>query len=89
MNPIADALLAVIAGKAGDTDGAQHHLADAQRHSQSATRRHRQLIEIAGLVVSGASERASGLALVHTAEFPEDEELLGRMTEPHRPESEQ
>ena len=87
MNPIADALLAVMAGHAGDSDGAQSHLAAARRHAQSATRRHRQLIEIAGLVVSGAGERASGLALVHAAEFPEDEELLGRMTEPHRRES--
>ena len=84
MNPIADALLAVMANIAGDADAAQRHLAAARRQAQSATRRHRQLIEIASLVVTGANERASGLALVHTAEFPNDEELLGRMTDDHR-----
>lgn len=80
MDPIADALLAVMASRAGDPDGAQVHLAAAQRHSRSAVRRQRQLIEIASLVVAGTRERAGGLALVHAAEFPRDTDLLARMT---------
>ena len=54
MNPIADALLAVLASKAGDSGRARDHLAAAQQHSRSTARRHRQLIEIASLVVTGA-----------------------------------
>jgi len=43
-------------------------------------RRHRQFTEIAALVVAGAHERAEGLAMIHTAEFPDDTELLARIT---------
>ena len=80
MNPIADALLAVMASTAGDTAEARSHLASAQRHAQTGARRHRQVVEIAGLVVAGTRERAEGLALMHTAEFPEDSTLLARIT---------
>jgi hypothetical protein len=78
-NPIDDALLAVLASIAGDTTGAQEHLDAARRHAQTGARRHRQLVEITGLVVAGAGERAGGLALVHAAEFPDDSELLARL----------
>ena len=79
MNRIADAVLAVVASTAGDTAEARSHLASARRHAQTAARRHRQVVEIAGLVVAGTRERAEGLALVHTAEFPEDTDLLARI----------
>jgi hypothetical protein len=46
--------------------------------AQSA-RRHRQVTEIGGLIVAGAHDRAEGLALIHTAEFPEDAELLAAL----------
>jgi hypothetical protein len=86
MNPIADALLAVMASTAGDRAEAQSHLASAQRHAQTAARRHRQVVEIAGLVIAGNCQRAEGLALVHVAEFPDDTELLARITstDPHQ-----
>jgi hypothetical protein len=80
MNPIDDALLAVMASIAGDTTDALHHLDAARQRSQAAARRHRQIVEIAGLIVAGRGERAEGLALLHTAEFPQDEELLARIT---------
>lgn len=80
MNPIAEASLAVTASMAGNTAGAHDHLAAARRGAQACARRHRQVVEIAGLVVSGARERAEGLALVHVAEFPEDADLLTRLT---------
>jgi hypothetical protein len=80
VNPIADALLAVMASSAGDATEARNYLATAQRHAQSAARRHRQVVEIAGLVIDGTRERAQGLALIHTAEFPEDADLLARIT---------
>jgi len=80
MNPIADALLAVMANKAGDRIAARNHLASAQRDAQTAARRHRQVVEIASVVVDGKLERAEGLALIHNAEFPDDRELLARIT---------
>lgn len=83
MNPIADALLAVMASSAGNATEARDLLASAQRHAQSAARRHRQVVEIAGLVIAGTHERADGLALIHTAEFPEDAELLARIISNH------
>src|SRR3954471_22618368 len=61
------------------TADACDHLDAARRHSQTSARRHRQVLEIAGLIVSGRRERAEGLALLHLAEFPNDAELLGRM----------
>ena len=44
-------------------------------------RRQRQLGEIASLAVAGANERAQGLAMIHVAEFPEDTEVLARITD--------
>jgi hypothetical protein len=81
MDPIADALLAVLASNAGDSSGALEHLATARRNSQRAARRHRQLVEIASLLVAGADDRADGLAVVHRTEFAEDTLLLARMTD--------
>jgi len=79
-DPIAAALLAVIASVEGDAAAAERHLLAAREQSRSAVRRQRQILEIAKLVVEGTSERADGLALVHIAEFPYDTELLDRMT---------
>ena len=83
MDRIDEALLAVVASRAGDASEASRRLDAAPRHSRAAARRHRQLVEIAGLVVAGSHDRAEGLALVHAAEFPHDTELLGRITDAH------
>jgi hypothetical protein len=80
MNPIDNALLAVVASIAGDTNEANRHLETARQHASTAARRHRQIVEIAGLVIAGADDRAEGLALVHAAEFPDDTELLTSIT---------
>jgi len=80
MNSIDDALLAVTASIAGDTTDAHQHLEAARQQAQAAARRHRQVVEIASLIVNGCRDRAEGLALVHTAEFPQDMELLERIT---------
>ena len=80
MDPIDDVLRAVLASIAGDTADARRHLEVARQQCRAAARRHRQVVEIAGLVVAGAHERAEGLALVHAAEFPHDTELLARLT---------
>ena len=45
-----------------------------------AARRARQVDEITSLVAAGHHERATGLALVHLAEFPEDGDVLERLT---------
>ncbi len=86
MNPIDHALLAVLASVAGDTTDAQEHLGAARVQARATARRDRQVVEIAGLVVAGARDRAQGLALVHTAEFPHDRELLAHVlrNEPQR-----
>lgn len=89
MDPIADALLAVTASRAGNRIQAQQHLEAARQAAQACARRHRQVVEIAGLVVSGAGERAEGLALVHAAEFPADIELLTGMTRSNPPQENQ
>jgi hypothetical protein len=81
MDPIDDALLAVLATIAGDTTDAHRHLDAARQHSRSAARRHRQIVEIATLVIGECRERAEGLAQIHTAEFPQDAELLARITQ--------
>lgn len=47
--------------------------------ARAATRRGRQLVEIARLVASGDRGRAAGLALEHAAEFPGDADLLARL----------
>ena len=80
MNAIAHALLAVLATDEGDPAAAQAHLATAQRQSRTTARRHRQIVEIAALVVAGQRRRAAGLAVVHAEEFPDDAGLLQRVT---------
>jgi len=80
MDPIADALLAVQASNAGDKTGALEHLETARRNARTAARRHRQLVEIASLLVAGADDRADGLAVLHRTEFDEDTLLVARMT---------
>jgi hypothetical protein len=42
-------------------------------------------VEIAGLVVAGHRERAVGLAMEHTVEFPDDAGLLARVSTANRP----
>ena len=76
MNAITFAMLAVFATDMGDRAAADEHLHAAQRHSRTAARRERQLVEIAALIVAGEHERARGLSFEHAAEFPPDDELL-------------
>jgi len=80
MNAIANALLAVIAADAGDTAAAREHISTAQLQSRATARRRRQVVEIAALIVTGDRSRAAGLALIHASEFPDDRELLARVT---------
>jgi hypothetical protein len=77
MNAVEQALLAIAAAAGGDRSAAQDHIARAQQHVRATARRERQVVEIAALVISGNGERAAGLALEHTAEFPDDAGLLG------------
>jgi len=77
---IEHALLAVLAARGGDDVTAAGHIARAQQRSRATARRERQLVEIAALVVTGDRARAAGLALEHIAEFPEDSELLTRVS---------
>lgn len=81
MNAIEHALLALIAAKRGDGAAAQGLISRAQRHARANARRERQIVEIAALVVAGDGERAAGLALEHTAEFPDDADLLARVAD--------
>jgi hypothetical protein len=80
MNAIEEALMAVMAANEGDGAVARDHLCVAQRHARATARRERQIVEIAALIVGGDAERAAGLALEHTAEFPDDAGLLARVT---------
>ncbi len=75
-NAIEHALLAVMAANGGDRDAAMRHIGSAQQRARATARRERQLVEIAALVVAGDVERAAGLTLEHTAEFPDDADLL-------------
>jgi hypothetical protein len=79
MNAIEHALLAVMAADTGDTTTAREQLSTAQRQARTTARRERQIVQIAALVVSGERERAAGLTLEHTAQFPDDAELLARV----------
>jgi hypothetical protein len=76
MNAVEHALLALVAARGGDAAAAQDHLARARGETQATARRHRQIVEIATLIVAGNTGRAGGLAVVHTSEFPEDARLL-------------
>jgi hypothetical protein len=80
MNAMEHALLAVMAAKGDDRASALGHISHAQRLARAAARRERQIVEIAALVVAGHAERAAGLALEHTAEFPDDADLSARVT---------
>jgi hypothetical protein len=79
MNAIEHALLAVMAADSGETATALEQLAYAQRYARATARRERQIVQIAALVVEGQRDRATGLTLEHTAEFPDDAELLTRV----------
>jgi hypothetical protein len=74
VSAIEQALLAVMAAHDGDQVRATGYIARAQQGTRATTRRERQLVEIAALVVAGNHERAAGLALEHTTEFPTDAE---------------
>jgi hypothetical protein len=80
MSAIEDALLAVMAANGDDGAAAQGHIARAQRHARASARRERQIVEIAALLIAGKGERAAGLTLEHTAEFPDDADLLTRIS---------
>jgi hypothetical protein len=77
---IEHALLAVMAANGGDHAEAQAHIARAQGHARASARRDRQIVEVAALVITNCGERAAGLGLEHTAEFPEDADLLARIS---------
>ena len=79
-NAIANVVLAVEAVDAGDTAAALEHISTAQLQSRTTARRRRQVVEIAALIVAGDRRRATGLALIHVSEFPDDRELLARVT---------
>lgn len=79
---IEHALLAVMAARGGDNVTAAGHISRAQQQTRATARRERQVVEIAALVVAGDRDRAVGLALEHTVEFPEDAELLARVARP-------
>ena len=79
MSATEHALLAVMAARGGDRVTADGHISRAQQHSRATARRERQVVEIAALVVAGHRARATGLALEHMAEFPDDAELLARV----------
>jgi hypothetical protein len=83
---IEHALLAVLAARGGDKVTAADHIARAQQQTRATTRRERQLVEIAALVVTGDMDRAGGLALEHVVEFPDDAELLARVSPTATPE---
>ena len=84
MSAIEHALLAVMAADDRDAATAQVHISCAQREARTTARRDRQVVQIAALVVAGDRRRAAGLTLEHTAEFPDDAELLARVTDTRR-----
>jgi len=49
---------------------------NADLNARRTARRDRQIAEIAALIAEGHAARAAGLALEHTAEFPDDADLL-------------
>ena len=79
MNAVEHALLAVMASDGGNSAAAHGHIACAQRDARATARRHRQIVEIAALVVAGDRVRAAGLTLEHTSEFPGDADLLAHV----------
>jgi hypothetical protein len=79
-NAIEQALLAVMAADNGDPAEAQRHIAHAHGHARATARRERQIVEIAALVIAPDEARAAGLSLEHIAEFPDDADLLARIS---------
>jgi hypothetical protein len=79
-NAIEHALLAVMAANRGDPAAAQGHISHAQQHARATARRERQVVEIAALVIAGAEARAAGLILEHAVDFPDDADLLARIS---------
>jgi len=79
MSAIEHALLAVRAARGGDRLAADGQLLRARASTGPAARRERQVVEIAALVVVGQRARAEGLALEHTLEFADDDELLAQV----------
>jgi len=79
MNAIEHALLAVMAANGGDRAAAQAHISRAQQDARASARRERQIVEIAALAIANDDARSAGLALEHTAEFPDDAGLLARV----------
>lgn len=77
---IEHALLAVMAADSGDSAAAQGHISHAQQYARATARRERQIVEIAALVIASDGARAAGLTLEHTAEFPDDADLLARVS---------
>ncbi len=84
MNAVALALQAVMAFQGGDVAGAREHIVDARCEARTATRRDRQIVEIASLVIAGGRSRAVGLAQMHTTEFPDDAKMLALIGETTR-----
>jgi hypothetical protein len=82
MSALEHALLAVMAAHDGDGVTAHGHISRAQQRTRATARRERQVVEIAALIVAGDRERAAGLTLEHTTEFPDDAELLARVAGP-------
>jgi hypothetical protein len=80
MNAIEHALLAVMAANGGDSAAALGHISHAQQYARATARRERQIVEIAALVIATSDERAAGLTLEHIAEFPDDADLLARIS---------
>jgi hypothetical protein len=68
---------AVVSARRADVAWAAEHLRRARAAGRSRTRRDRQLLQIAALIVEGDMQRAAGLVLEHVAAFPHDAELAG------------
>ena len=81
MNAIEHALLAALAASCGDMAAAHGHISRAQQYARATARRERQIVEIAGLIITDDAERAAGLTFEHAAEFPGDADLLARISE--------
>ena len=80
-NPaIEHALLAVMAARGGDTATAADHIAHAQQQTRATARRERQIVEIAALVVTGDTTAPPAWRSNTPCEFPDDAELLARVT---------
>ena len=68
---IEHALLAVLAARGGDKVTACYHIAHAQQQTRT----------------TGDIDRAGGLAFEHVVQFPDDAELLARISPSSTPES--